>query len=152
MDRQLTASLSGLDRRGLGWLKPPAQAMAPMTWFTSAILGVAVLAATGPSAPGAGAGILAAGVSLAWMLLGSRPGDYAILAEVAARHRVEPVQARRLWPALNAPWRNPRQYEAIVLDTASQYRRLHLAPPPFAGRPVRVRLSLDSSPQMQAGA
>jgi len=154
MDRQLTASSSGLDRLGPGRLEPPAPVRAALAWFLPAMLGVVALAATKPPPPvlGAGAIILASGAGLAWKLLGSRPGDYAILAEVAARHRVQPVQIRRLWLPLNAQWRNPRQYEAIVLDAAAQHRRLHLALPLFAGGPVWVRLSLESSPLMQAGA
>ena len=154
MDRQLTASLSGQDRRRAGQVEPPAPALAALTWFMPAILGVAALAATrpSPSVLVAGAVVLTSAAGLAWRLLGSRAGDYAIVAEVAARHRVQPVQIRRLWLPLNAQWRHPRQYEAIVLDAASQHGRLHVALPLSAGGPVWVRLSLDSSPLMQAGA
>ncbi|MDO8408870.1 MAG: hypothetical protein Q7S93_02245 [Phenylobacterium sp.] len=154
MDCRPTAFSSGQNGSEPSRLEPPAPALAGLAWFTPAILGVAVLAAVRPSplALCAGAVVLAAGAALAWRYLGSRAGDYAILAEVAARHRVRPVQIRRLWLPLNAQWRNPRQYEAIVLDAASQHRRLHLALPLSAGAPVWVRLSLESSPLMQAGS
>ncbi|MDP1616763.1 hypothetical protein [Phenylobacterium sp.] len=123
-------------------------------WCAPAVLGFVGLAATRPSplALGAGAAILAIAASLAWKLLGSRASDYALLAEVAARHRVRPIHIRRLWLPLNAQWRNPRQYEAIVLDAASQHRRLHMAVPLSAAGPVWVRLSLESSPIMQFGS
>jgi hypothetical protein len=153
MDCQPTALSSGIEERP-GWLEPPTPVLAGLAWSLPAILGVGVLAVTRPSPleMGLGAGVLMLGASLAWTFLRSRASDYAILAEVAARHRVRPIQVRRLWLPLNARWRSPRQYEAIVLDAASQQRRLHLAVPLSPGGPVWVRLSLDSWPLPQAGA
>lgn len=153
MDGQPTAFSSDPDGCEPSRLELRAPALAGLAWFVPAILGVVALAAARPSPLilGAGAVVLASGASLARKILRSRASDYAILAELAARHRVQPVQIRRLWLPLNAQWRNPRQYEAIVLDAASQHRRFQLALPLSAGGPIWVRLSLDSSPLTPAG-